>query len=310
MKMKHFQLILAAGFCFLFPFSFPAWTDGDRELAAREFLNRIDKPTRLIQEAAQACWSPDGLQIACSYMPGGEDRMNGGGILILSLGNPTPRRVTADGKDPAWSPDGQWIAYVRAGYENMRESIWLVRADGSNRPQFIAEGGYPQWKPGSRALIYHSRQTNRVCQALFESGLLGKREILFDVAYDYPRLSPDGNEIAYLLPSLQSFFLRNNSKRAEYILVVSDLKKNLHHYRVVPFNFFLGQWSPNGEWIAFGGFLNRSPGLYRIKSDLSAPAELILKGNWGRPAWSPDGRYLAFDPMENGKLELWLSHNP
>lgn len=282
------------------------WPDGDSELPVRKFLSGITQPTRLIQEAAQACWSPDGLQIAYSYMPGGEDRMNGGGIMILTPGEKKPRRLTADGKDPAWSPDGQWIAYVRAGYEDTLESIWLVRSEGTSLPQFIAEGGYPQWKPDSRTLVYHSRQTNRVCQVTLENGSPIHKEKLFDLPYWYPRLSPDGKEIAYLLPSLRSYYRKNDPNQWEYALIVSDLKKNLHYYKTVSLNAFLGKWSPDGEWIAFGGFIDRSYGLKRIKADLSSSPESLREENGSRPDWSPDGQYLAFDTIVDGKLELWI----
>jgi len=37
--------------------------------AAEDFLTGIKKPTRLISEASQACWSPDGTKIAYTRHP-------------------------------------------------------------------------------------------------------------------------------------------------------------------------------------------------------------------------------------------------
>jgi len=81
--------------------------------------------SRLIHDAAQ---SPDGKRLAFSTFT----RM-----YVMDLPNGKPRRLlSGDGAEykPAWSPDGQWLAFVSwdasgHGY------IWKTRADGSGSPQ-------------------------------------------------------------------------------------------------------------------------------------------------------------------------------
>jgi serine/threonine protein kinase/Tol biopolymer transport system component len=58
-------------------------------------------------------------------------------------------------------------------------------------------------------------------------------------------------------------------------------------------------WSPNGEQIAFsaikpGGDPSRDNALYIVNADGSGLTELPSIGNDISPAWSPDGRWLAF----------------
>ncbi len=64
---------------------------------------------------------------------------------------------------PAWSPDGEWLAFRRKELEGPRTSLgkqlWLMRADGSEaRPLTQApdfDYGPPVWSPDGRYLLYH-----------------------------------------------------------------------------------------------------------------------------------------------------------
>jgi len=302
--MRYVSLICIFLYC-----SSYALADGLLTTEAKDYLINITQPTLLVEEAAQACWSPDGNQIAYSYMPGGKN-IFGGGILIHTLGSSDdPQRLTADGKDPAWSPDGKWIAFVRAGYAGMKESVWLKQANNKGDLQFIAEGGYPQWTPDSQKLIYYTDQVEAVCQATLKDGRPSNKSKLFDLMYSYPRLSPSGEEIAYVLPSISSILKKTKNKEnkiSQTVLLITDLQQRILRQLTIPFRYTLCGWSPDGEQIAFGGILDEKSGLNIIDADLKTPPRKLLDGNWSRPSWSPYGRYIAYDRMEDGKLELWI----
>ena len=83
----------------------------------------------------------------------------------MSANGGEPRRLTFQGgynTNPAWSPDGQWIAYEsRIGGQF---DIWLIDPDGSTNVPIVAhprndEG--PSWAPNGRMLAFSSKRFGR-----------------------------------------------------------------------------------------------------------------------------------------------------
>ncbi|MDA2924614.1 amidohydrolase family protein [Acidobacteria bacterium AH-259-L09] len=126
------------------------------------FPRRVDEGpvrARLIQEPSQ---SPDGKRLSFSALTH---------LYTMDLPNGTPVRVTAgDSREfhPAWSPDGQWLAYVTWSTEGGH--IWKVRADGQGSPQQLTRlsGFYrnPAWsQDGLRIVALRAPRQGRVERA-------------------------------------------------------------------------------------------------------------------------------------------------
>ena len=110
---------------------------------------RVDTGEVLIHQIRNAAPSPDGRRLAFSAL----DR-----LYLMDLPNGTPRRLTADTVQeqvPAWSPDGQWIAYVT--WTEQGGSINKTRADGRGRPtRLTTDTAYydgPVWSPDGRRIV-------------------------------------------------------------------------------------------------------------------------------------------------------------
>jgi Tol biopolymer transport system component len=58
-----------------------------------------------------ATWSPDGRDIAFTSQRDGEQAI----WLVAAAGGEPHRLATGGGNAPEWSPDGQWLAYLRQG---------------------------------------------------------------------------------------------------------------------------------------------------------------------------------------------------
>ena len=110
---------------------------------------------------SQCAWSPNGKQIAFSMVVPRDDRMH---LYVIDIDGKNFRQLTRgpailgnkDGvrfpeiRQPAWSPNGKWIAYV---YENTpgNADIYVIDAMGNGRGKpLVKDGGRdlsPAWVP-------------------------------------------------------------------------------------------------------------------------------------------------------------------
>ncbi len=114
-----------------------------------KFASRVEEgpvKARLIQAPSE---SADGKQIVFSSLTH-LYKMNAGGGKPVRLTSSSAREF-----QPAWSPDGQWIAYVTWADEG--GDIWKLRADGSGAPvkltRIPAFYRDPVWSPDSKRIV-------------------------------------------------------------------------------------------------------------------------------------------------------------
>jgi Tol biopolymer transport system component len=115
-------------------------------------------------------WSPDGSRIVYAAPAGGGS--NGPYDLWVAdlMGAREAQRITSwAGTDfaPAWSPDGEWIAYQSD--ISGRFELWLIRPDGSDAHAVTPneDGVWPAWSPdgllawsGPRGVVVADLETN------------------------------------------------------------------------------------------------------------------------------------------------------
>jgi Tol biopolymer transport system component len=113
----------------------------------------------------QPAFSPDGQALA--WMVSGDfdaDGSSDSAVALFDLASKTGRLIhrytpTAGGEFPsqlAWSPDGQWLAFVTFGEppaSGRTPSLWVARADGSGE-KLLGAGSSPVWDPGSRSIAF------------------------------------------------------------------------------------------------------------------------------------------------------------
>ena len=126
-------------------------------------------------------------------------------IWVMNGDGTSQRNLTADlpielaRGEPAWSPDGQWIAFSqsRATAGPGRGSIWIMRADGSEKRQLTShpDNGFdlhPTWSPDGQRIAF---QRASVAIVTVATGTVTYLNVPGIAAH--PSWSPDGRHIAF-----------------------------------------------------------------------------------------------------------------
>ncbi|HET7790974.1 MAG TPA: amidohydrolase family protein [Gemmatimonadales bacterium] len=124
------------------------------------FQYRVDTGDVLVRQIRNAAPSPDGSRLVFSAL----DR-----LYLMDLPRGTPRRLTSDAvheQAPAWSPDGQWIAYV-TWTNDQGGDLYKTRADGKGKPVRLntapAFFDTPAWSPdGQKIVVVRGTRASRV----------------------------------------------------------------------------------------------------------------------------------------------------
>ncbi|HEX9611124.1 MAG TPA: amidohydrolase family protein, partial [Gemmatimonadales bacterium] len=122
---------------------------------------RVDTGEVLVRQIRNASPSPDGRRLAFSAL----DR-----LYVMDLPGGTPRRLSTDNvkeQAPAWSPDGQWLAYVT--WTDQGGTVNKIRAEGRGRPvRLTTDTAFydtPVWSPdGQRIVAVKGPRASRVTE--------------------------------------------------------------------------------------------------------------------------------------------------
>lgn len=217
-------------------------------------------------------WSPDGSSMVYSQLIF-DTKLYQSKLMIKPAAGGESIQIT-DGtwvdEFPSWSPDGQWIAFLRVTppspggpqcthslgfYDDCYDpSLYIIHPDGS----------------GLTLLLRHAR--------------------FIQTSYNQPSWSPDGKIIALIA----------GRNPAELTLVDVETKKAVVLPGFVP-SADIPLWSPNGKMLAFTSQMNGSEQVIAISAD--GKLLKILSSSLERaayPVWSPDGKWVAF---LGGKLD-------
>ena len=105
-------------------------------------------------------FSPDGKQIVFAQRVQSQanslDRWTQIWKVDLTSGQLSPVVKTDAGSyDPAWSPDGKWIAYI--GRSGTTDDLWVIPAQGGGQPVKLTSSGNvvsPAWSPDGSAIAF------------------------------------------------------------------------------------------------------------------------------------------------------------
>jgi Tol biopolymer transport system component len=194
-------------------------------------------------------------------------------------------QLTSNGGDsmPSFSPDGQWIYFIRTTQQEGRwpvqgvtrhyfldvPTLVRVKADGTAAPEALANG---RFKQGSFIWSYWMRS---------------------------PELSPDGHTVAMVTDA-------PNPANSDVVLQFFDLKTGKFTRPSLTENVPLGHedpdWRPDGRYVlyvkaAHSGSVG-APVIVRYDPQ-TGKTKGLTSGGYTSPAYSPDGRYIAATKTSN-----------
>jgi dipeptidyl aminopeptidase/acylaminoacyl peptidase len=199
-----------------------------------------------------------------------------------------------------WSPDGRWLAFLSGRGDPLdAEQLWLMdRAGGEAVRLTRYPGGVSDydWAPDSRRLVLVVKDPPPA--PVDGDSAKRPRPIVID------RFQFKQDEAGYLDHRRQHLYLVDLPTRRGVTLTSGD------HDEVMP------SWSPDGKTIAFVTKRGADPDrtnnwdIYTIAAGPGAEARQIttFEGSdgdpyyGGRPAWSPDGKWIAY--LQGGAPKL------
>ena len=280
-------------------------------------------------------------------------------------------------QDPQISPDGQFIAYTVSSTslkdDKSEKRIWMLPAAGGDAVPLTSEGvssDHPRWSPDGKFLAFLSerKEANGIegkTQVYLLNRLGGEAQRLTDTPQDVEDFvwSPDGKRLVLILrdPSpeeleaaaskvkekeedgadkpattkkakaqrpwvIDRLYFKEDTvgyldRRRTHLYVFDLAAKSLTQISSGDYDDTEPAWSPDGKLLAFAS--NRSKpdpdatyasNIWVVASgnaDKGASPLQVTTGFGGdhRPAWSPDGKWIAYSTRLDPKLfEYGTSH--
>lgn len=163
------------------------------------------------------------------------------------------REDMANLQQPAWSPDGQWLAYV----SDLRgtDQVWIARADGTDAVPLTAEAsaaGQPSWSYDGAHVVYSVREDGNWDIVRIDRNGSGRVVLTSSPAVDWQAAcSPVGDQIAFV----------SNRTGVFQIYVMDSAGANLRQLTDFAGGAEQPRWSPDGSWLLFVAYAGRGEGL-------------------------------------------------
>lgn len=247
-----------------------------------------------------------------------------GNIMLWNNGNISRLTGGVQAASPSWAPAGERFAYIQV--HDAFSDVVVARSNGETLV-VVTEGHDPpllefteeyvenaawardvHWSPVGEQLIYVSDKGgfDQYSRPLFlwysETFAVGpyllNASASIGVTQESPVLSPDGNQVAFVVRNeyglgarVSEIWLLDLNTATRDMLVTSDSGS------------YQPEWSPDGRNLVYVQRTGHSNDIWIAPVDGSDPYVLIDSGRAASPIWSRDGRFIAYFQESGGEFQ-------
>lgn len=236
-------------------------------------------------------------------------------LSLLSLTDSGTRALTSPppgwhDHEPAFSPDGTRLAFIRSTIAGVSNDVYVMPAAGGHAKRLTFDNrpimGPPTWTSDSREIIFSSaRGAETGLWRVSATGCI-PRPVAGPVGEGtWPSIPAKGDALVY------------EQGQSKFDIWRLDLKDMKHHAR--PPSALVSEkgdkmrpeLSPDGKKIAFESNRLGFWDIWTCDVDgTSCDQVTSLHGTAGRARWSPNGRYLAFEFHPREQSEIYVAEVP